>query len=320
MDYWLYRQEIAQNANVLGISACSHLPGVSTNRWIDLYEEKRVEPLAFIYLSVDFQFLENLKIPLLAGNNFRNPSSFTNNQFILINQLAAQKLGFKRPADALGQGLTTKNGEILEIIGVTGDFSQNSLQDSIKPSFIQMVPSDFRHLNIRVNARNRVRTIEFLQTKWEQLFPGIPFHYASYTEQMEAEYEAAQLIPGIIRFFAAIAILISCLGLLGITDYSAKIRTKEIGIRKVFGANLQSLIGILSREFIYMLSISISLAIPTAYYLNKALLKLYERQVPIKIEFFILGGLLMMMLGLFTIFSQTLKVAQTNPVDTLKYE
>jgi putative ABC transport system permease protein len=137
---------------------------------------------------------------------------------------------------------------------------------------------------------------------------------------MEAEYEAAQLIPGIIRFFAAIAILISCLGLLGITDYSAKIRTKEIGIRKVFGANLQSLIGILSREFIYMLSISISLAIPTAYYLNKALLKLYERQVPIKIEFFILGGLLMMMLGLFTIFSQTLKVAQTNPVDTLKYE
>lgn len=129
-----------------------------------------------------------------------------------------------------------------------------------------------------------------------------------------------QITMKMIRFVAILTIIVSCLGLLGIADYSAKIKTKEIGIRKVLGARGMQIVQFLSKEFMVIMFISVIIAIPLAFLLNQLTLQLYERHVSMSVDSFVIGSLLMLILGLGTVFTQTFKASMANPVDALKCE
>jgi len=320
IDYQIFRQEISTNSNIINVSACDFLPGLSPGERYWFKNKNMLDSLAIYSFSVDQHYIETLKMELIAGNQFPKTISADHEQFIIINELAAKNIGYKFPADAVGENLIYRDGTQVEIIGVIKDFSQDDLYNELKPCFFRYVPEIFRQANIRISPNSTKECIPFLQEKWKTLNSEMPFTFYFYSDLIEEELSDLEIMKIIIRFVSILAIFISCLGLLGIADYSAKVKTKEIGVRKVLGASVKNIVQILSKEFAILLFVAVIIAVPLSFILNQMLLQIYERHVPLRIEFFILGSLLMLFLGLSVVLSQTIRAANANPVDALKYE
>ena len=320
IDYPIFRQEISTNSNIINVSACDFLPGLSPGERYWFKNENMLDSLAIYSFTVDQYYIENLKIELIAGQHFPKTISADHEQFIIINELAAKNIGYKFPVDAIGQNLIYRDGTKVKIIGVVKDFAQDDLYNELKPCFFRYVPDIFRYANIRISPNSTKDVIPFLKEKWETLNSEMPFTFYFYSDLIEEELSDLEIMKIIIRFVSILAIFISCLGLLGIADYSAKVKIKEIGVRKVLGASVRNIVQILAKEFTLLLFIAVIIAVPLSFILNQMLLQIYERHVPLRIEFFILGSLLMLFLGLSVVLSQTVRAAQANPVDALKYE
>lgn len=319
-DYQIYRQEISTNSNIVNVSACDFLPGLSPGLPHWFKNENMLDSLAIWSFSVDQHYIDNLKMELVAGSLFPKTISDDHEQFIIINELAAKNIGYTFPADAISKNLIYRDGTGVEIIGVVKDFAQDDLYNELKPCFFKYIPENFRYANIRISPNSTKEIIPFLKEKWETLNSEMPFTFYFYDDLIEEELSDLEIMKALIRFISILAIFISCLGLLGIADYSAKLKIKEIGVRKVLGASVSHIVQILSKEFTVLLLTAVIIAVPLSFILNQMLLQIYERHVPLRIEFFILGSFLMLFLGLSVVLLQSVRAAQANPVDALKYE
>jgi putative ABC transport system permease protein len=322
-NYSKVSNELSKISEVVSISACDYLPATGTQNGTALRisrSEKEYQSLTV--LATDEKFVENLEINIVAGKNLPD-SSQSSNRFILVNESASRRLGFQNPSEMVGQLMEQYNSnEVFEVIGVVEDFRfrMPSEEDKIAPLMITNQPSNFRYANLKIVSIDLATTITHLKESWEHIDPIHPIDYQFYDQQLAETNQGFVDIVSIIGFFAFLAITIACLGLLGIATYTTERKSKEIGIRKVMGANDWSIALLLSRSFLKMLILSIFIGAPLSYVVNNLWLQHFPNRVEFGFGTVLIGTLALLVLGVLTIGSQTFRAAKQNPVDTLKMD
>jgi len=271
---------------------------------------------------VDPDFLPLVNAQLAAGRNFSYQiSSDTSDKHgaYIINETAARRMGWTAE-QALGK--TVKFwGFSGSIIGVVKDFHFRPLRFPIEPFILRFRPKEFYFTAlVKINPAQINRTLAQLSGLYAKYEPVQPFTYGFVNQDLERQYGSEQRTTSIFLSFSALAILISCLGLLGLAAFTAEARTKEIGIRNVLGASVTSIVRLLSKDFLKLVLIAFLVAVPIAWYVMHQWLQDYAYKIDLHWWIFVLAGLLTLLVALFTVSYQAIKAAIANPVKSLRSE
>ncbi|MEO6328454.1 MAG: ABC transporter permease [Ginsengibacter sp.] len=265
------------------------------------------------------QYIDVYKIKLLAGRNVAASDTFRE---FLINDTYAKLLGFQKPGDALGKYLSF-NGKQMPIVGVMQDFHELSMHAQIFP--LVFAGSNGQKFHVRFKQTNAGsaawhNAIIQMQKAFNQMYPAEDFNYKFYDDTIASMYEKEQQTGSLLSWATALAIFISCLGLLGLVMYTVNTRTKEIGIRKILGASVTNILSILATDFIKLVCIAFLIAAPLAWWAIYKWLQDYAYKTAMSWWIFLLAGLGMLLLALITLSIQTIKAAIANPVKSLRTE
>lgn len=313
------REEIARVPGVAAVSLGNPPANQSfSSSELTLKKGKRPVSLSIQFKYVDTNYLSLYKLPLLAGRNLQ--LSDTLRDFV-INETAVRKLGFSRPQEAIGQFLYAGNNA-LPIVGVVRDFQSASIREQVKPTALVSYQVYANQVSIKLASRpaewqitlGRIRQI------WTRFYPDEPFDYGFYDQTVAAFYESEQTMARIINLATGVAIFISCLGLFGLATLTAFQRTKEIGVRKVLGASVTSIVTLLSQDFLKLVLLAIVIASPIAWYAVNRWLQDFAYKIDIEWWVFALAGTLAVGIALLTVSFQSIKAALMNPVKSLRSE
>jgi putative ABC transport system permease protein len=270
-------------------------------------------------IGIDHDFLDAFGLKLLSGRNFY--SGTTDSLSVLFNEAAIKKLGFPKPEDAINKKIEFW-GRQYTIVGVVSNHHQESLRQDYDAHVFRYIPNANSYYSLKLTAgQNEMpNLIASVQREWKTFFPGNPFEYFFLDEHFAEQYKADRQFGQTFGLFAGLAIFVSCLGLLGLAAFVTNQRTKEIGIRKIVGANLSSILLLLTKDFIRPVLISFLVATPLTWYLLRKWLENYAFRITISAWMFILPALLILLIALLTISTQTLKAASANPSRSLRTE
>jgi putative ABC transport system permease protein len=269
-------------------------------------------------LVVDPDFLDTYQMEMAAGRGFRADMP-TDSAAYLINETAARQLGWEDPLQQQ-LAMPAVGREAGPIIGVVRDFHFRSLQEAIAPLYFFMNPGWYSEISLRLKADDMQKTLAQIEQKWANFEPGQPFAYQFFDQSFDSLHASESRTATIIRWFTVIAVLITVLGLFGLSTYTAERRTREIGIRKVLGASVGSLVGMLSRDFLRLVIIGFIVAIPLAWIVTRQWLSNYAYHIKVSWQYFALAGLIAIVIAFLTVSYQSLRAALVNPVETLKNE
>jgi len=256
-----------------------------------------------------------LGIRLVSGRDFHYQDSGS----VLINETLAHRLRLD-PAKAPGARLHNRDGETFTVAGVMKDFNYRSLKETINPFMILYNPSGMDHLIVRANTGDYPELLKQMEATWKKILPSTPFEYAFLDERVQKLYSADITLSNIINSFTGMAILISSLGLFGLAAFSAEQRRKEIGIRKVLGADTAGLVSLLTRDFIRLVGIAFVIATPIAGWAMNKWLQEFAFRVTLSWWMFALAGAGAMVIAMCTVSFQAVKAALANPVRSLRSE
>lgn len=315
-----FEEALLSNPNVEAITLSDRAPGFGGIRRNVKTDEITVEDNLYLAgMSVDYDFAETYQLEIVAGRDFDQSFGTDHQNAYIINEKAVEILKLNSPEEAIGKALNREN-KPGKIIGVVQDFHSSSLRNEIDPFVMDVSAAVFTNFSIRVNAANLPKTIEFIQSKWDDFFPQKTFEYTFLDEDISTMYAAEDQLAKIIGYFALLAILISCFGLYGLVTYSAVQKTKEIGVRKVLGASIPNILGLLSKEFIALILVAGLVAIPLAYYGLSKWLEDYPINVGLGWWLFVVPMLGVLFIALITLSYQTIRAALANPIEALRYE
>lgn len=317
-QYKSVRQELLRNPNILNAAAADHIPisfGNETDQ-LDWEGREPEEKISMQVMSVDYHFLETFKMKIVKGRGFSENYSTDWSEAYIVNETAVKEMDLESP---VGKRFAVA-GKDGRIIGVVQDFNLSSLHHAIVPVVLKLSPKWYSYLCLRVKPVNIPDTIQFLREKWHLIDPGWPFEYNFLDEAIDKMYRTEQRTSEIFIYFTILSILTSCLGLFALASFIVEKRTKEISIRKVFGASGFSVFRLMSKEFVILVAIANLVAWPAAYFtMNKWLLDFAYRST-LGIGTFLAAGITTVIIVIITISSQTIKAARTNLVENLKYE
>jgi putative ABC transport system permease protein len=316
------KSELQKYNNIGAVSAVSHVPAAGTSYGAaikrNLNDEASIDAGQFY---VDEDYGSNMQLKLLAGTFFKSEQGRSNENFVVVNESAVTKLNFERLQDAIGEPIifctdsTTKT-----IIGVVADYNHKDLIHHISPLLLMYQPAEFNVLQVAYvgTYENAVRSIE---KAWATVNPGLKVDYSEVESEITKYYEIVfgDLVE-VLGFISFLAILISCLGLLGMATYATETRIKEISIRKVLGASEAALVFLLSKGFLRIIAISIMIGIPLAWFGNNFWLEQIAYHTTIGPGVIVISVVLLIFFGLVTVGSQTLRATVVKPVDNLKNE
>jgi putative ABC transport system permease protein len=265
------------------------------------------------HIGIDEKFIPLMKIKLIAGNNFSGIKTDTTH--FILNETAVKLTGLKNP---IGKRFKFQETEGT-IIGVVKDFNTASFKERIEPTVIYFEP-DGRLLYVKTTGKNVANSLATAARLWNRYNPGFPFEYTFMDEEYANLYKTEQRTGVLFNIFSAIAIIISCLGLLGLATYTAQIMTKEIGIRKVLGASVSSIVTLVSKDFLKLVLLSIAIGSPIAWWAMNKWLQNFVYRIDINWLIFLLAGLMTIGIALITISFQSIKAALANPVKSLRSE
>ncbi len=315
-DMTTFLNEIKQLPNVVNAAGIrSDLINNRTNtrglRWEGLIEGNEI---AFKYLMVDYNLLETIGVELSAGRTYSKDFGDESNK-IIFNESAIKAMGLTDPI-----GKTVRQwGEDKQIIGVVKDFHFESLYEPVKPCFIT-VGDKTTDIMVKMAAGTERETIANLSAIHKDFNNGLPLDYQFLDADYATLYASEARVATLSKYFAGIAILISCLGLFGLVTFSAQRRIKEIGIRKVLGASTFGIVRLLSADFTKMVIVAIAIALPISYYIAKNWLDSFAFSIELQPVFFIVAGLSALLIAWLTVGIQTMKAARVNPTVCLKSE
>ncbi|HLX66418.1 MAG TPA: FtsX-like permease family protein [Puia sp.] len=265
----------------------------------------------FANIEIGQNFLQTIGIKLKAGRYF----SQNMDHEIIMNETAIKAMGLKDPLGTVVRFWDEKR----EIIGVTADFNFESLYQPVKPAFFRCYPVA-NWVSVRLQAGNESQTIGRIREAFGSFMPGMDFEYKYLDESYQRLYSSEIRIGVLSRYFAGLAILISCLGLFGLAAFSASRRQKELGIRKVIGASVTQLVYLVSKEFLWLIAVAILIAFPIAWLGMNAWLNKFYYRTPITADVFWLTGVTVVVITLLTISYQSISAALANPVKSLRSE
>lgn len=313
----LVKSELSKLAPVLDVSMASLRPASGSTQTSWLRAPGEPDSSLTYYMSVSPNFISTMELEIVSGKNF--DGTINDQSSIIVNQKLANYLGLTQ-ADAPGN-LVIINGVEFRILGVIKDFNYNQLEEPIENFYFVSDPSQFYRVFLKVAAGNPSNTLSLIEDSWKQLTGGKYFNAAFLEDDLEEAYAHFGIVMKVFGFLGTLAISIACLGLLGITVYTLEIRIKEVGIRKVMGASVLSLIGILSRHFLILMGLAIIVGIPIAYvFFSQVMLPISFYHTTISFKEIFLTILLLIGVGVITIASQTLRAASTNPAEVLRNE
>lgn len=319
---FILKNELEGNSSIAGVSLGNRpMENSMMGNILSYYKDTTKIQHQVNMKFADTDYLHVYDFKLLAGRNFT--ASDTMNE-IVINESAVKAFGFSSPQDAIGEMLTRlwKEQSGYPIVGVVADFHQFGIQTNIEPVLITTNKRNLYTLNVKLakDVSKWSEGIEAIETEWKKLYAGVPFQYAFYDETIEKFYKDEERMQTLVTAATAIAILISCLGLFGLTTLTAFQRTKEVGIRKVLGASVPGIVRLLSKEFLWLVLISVIVATPIAWWLMNGWLQDYAYRIDIKWWMFIIAALAAVVIALVTVSYQAIKAAMANPVDSLRSE
>jgi len=278
-------------------------------------EGKGAEDFRTQVKQVDNMYSPLYGLEFVAGENIKDLDTA---QGFLVNETLAAKVGYT-PQEMVGKTLNMW-GKQLPVVGVVNDFHTVSLRDPISPVVMMNNLSGYGNLSVKLNPASMPATIKEIQKYWEAAYPEAIFSYEFLDESIRNFYDSQRRMSVLVGVFASMAILIGCLGLLGLATFMANQKTKEIGIRKVLGASIQSIFFIFSREFALLIVGGFVLAVPVAWYLTKEFLSGFEYKIDLGAWMFLAGIGITTAIAFITVGYRSLKAATLNPVDSLKCE
>lgn len=320
-----FRTELLSNSNIKSVGRSSRIP---TGRLLDdmgaytLSGDSMMPTNTDIkFVSVDYDFIPTYGISLAAGRNFSREYG-TDTAGFIINESAVKALGWKSADKSVGNDFKYGNTKG-HIIGVVKDFNFESMHQQIVPMVLLLPPPSnpyFNNLSVKLSGNNVAASLAYLQKTWQKFLPEIPYQYAFLDENFDKLYESEQRQGTLFTVFACIAIFIASLGLFGLSAFAITQRIKEIGVRKVLGANLSSIVTLLSKDFLKLVLIAAIIAFPVAWYAMNNWLKDFAYRISIPWWIFILAAIAAALIALITVSFQAIKAAISNPIKSLRTE
>jgi putative ABC transport system permease protein len=318
---------LKSNPNILHVSRAvndpTHILGGYEMRSSDMPEGKSIMTTAN---PVDEEFIPTTGIHLIAGNDFteQDVRDITGNEqskkiyHFILNESAAKELGWT-PQEAIGKKMFLGNDRPGIVKGVVKNFNFASFHDPIKP-LVLFNDEWSGTMMVKVSGNNLASTISFLEKSWKEVAPHRPFEYHFLDDDFDKLYSSEMRLGKVLNIFTAIAILLACLGLFGLSAYAIQQRTKEIGIRKVLGATVSNVITLLSKDFVWLVLIAMLIAFPIAGWLMHKWLQDFVYRISISWWMFAVAAMIALLITIGTISFQAVKAAFSNPVKSLRTE
>jgi putative ABC transport system permease protein len=326
-QYESFRNTLLRSSGIRNVGRSSRIP---TGRLLDGMgasapgSDSMVPVKADIrYVAADYDFIPTYGIRMDAGRNFSREYGMDTSNFI-INEAAARAIGWKSPQQAVGKDF--KYGFLTgHIIGVMNDFHFESLHQTIAPLILIMPPSSpgqtfYNSISIKISGSNIPATLATIKDTWQKYLPDLPYQYTFLDENFAKLYQSEQRQGSIFIIFACLAIFIACLGLFGLSAFSITQRIKEIGVRKVLGASVSTIVALLSKDFLKLVVMAAILAFPVAWYAMHKWLEDFAYRISIQWWVFAVAAILAAFIALVTVSLQAIKAALTNPVKSLRTE
>ncbi|MDH3651077.1 MAG: ABC transporter permease, partial [Saprospiraceae bacterium] len=324
-----FKQRMLQNPNIESATVSSYLPTPSSRSnttYSKIREFRQDQSINMANWTVDHDYAKTLKLELKEGRFFDRDFP-SDSSAVVLNEAAIAVLGYDDPIGKKVFGLefspqgapAPEDFQEFTIIGVVKDFHFESLRENIG-SLGLFLGQSTGLLSLRYHAEASTQVISELEFTWQEMAPDQPFSYQFVDESFEKIYEADQRVGSIATVFSLLAIIVSCLGLFGLSTFVVEQRTKEIGIRKVLGASVSGIVGLLSKGFLKLVLIAFILAVPLTWYLMQQWLSNFAYRIEIRWSVFIVSGIIALAIAFSTISFQSLRAAIANPVDSLKNE
>jgi len=321
--YDLLKEELSANSLVKGVTGAQDQLGSHLDQsGIEFRGDGPLRQLTSTRLIVDPDYLNLYKIKLAYGRNFSHEKQANGKEYI-INEALAKELLKDNPKAQLPSLIGKHFGfdSLGYIVGIAKDFNFNSLHYKIENMFLfNQKDWGYSTVSVKINGDKAKESIAFIQSTWKTIFPEHPFEYQFLDDHFKEVYRTDAQITQMVGILAALAILISCLGLFGLASYSAERRIKEIGVRKVLGASIPNIVNLLSRHFIKLVLIANLIAWPLAWFTVHRWMQDYAYRLPMSWWVFLLAGIVALLIALVTVSLLAAKAAMANPVESLRTE
>jgi len=319
----VFRNELKKDPSIVGVSASATVPGKQREykAVVKKYGAPDDQSATLRFNSMDFEFIDVFKMKLVAGRLFQEDHPSDLDTAVIISESSVKLLGFAKPEDAVGQALNipTFNWNPV-IVGVVNDYHQVSLKKSIDPAIFFCSKYGGEFYSIRLNTNDLQGSVNHVREAWMKAFPGNPFEYFFLDDFFNRQYENERKFGKLFTTFSILAVIVSCLGLFGLSAYTATQRTKEIGIRKALGSTENGIFLLLSQEYLKLVAISILIATPLIWWVMNNWIQAFPYRTTISPLVFVVSGVMVLLVALITVSYQTVRASRTNPVDSLRYE
>lgn len=322
-----FKTELKRIDGVVSATTSSSVPGDRTGRafGIRLVDQPSTAHYTMSVVNGDYSYFDTYKVSLVAGRKFLptdHKQDFADLTAVIINVQGTKLLGIESPESAIGKEIIWGNNGTRKwtIVGVVGDYHQESLRNPKEPMIFRPTYSTYNQMSILTQGKDPKELLSQIEATYNKAFPDNVFDYRFLEEKYKRQYRDDTRFGKVITIFMVLGILISCLGLIALSSYTATQRTKEIGIRKVLGASLVSIVSLLSSEFMKLVLIATLVALPLAYFSMDKWLQSYAYKIEISWLMFIVPVLFILVIAALTVSFQVLKTAMSNPAETLKHE
>ena len=321
-DYMSFRNGLADQTMISGVAGSGMLPGKKLRFKTQIRKLDQDPTLAttFAISSMDYELFELMQMEMAAGRNFSRDFIKDPDTAVVINEYGARALGFT-PEEIVGKYISIDQFRWKpQVVGVIKNIHNESLQESIQPLLFFLQQYNHEYMMVKLNTTNIDETIDIIEAQWNESFSGNPFEFFFLDSYFDSYYEAEQSFKNLFLLFTVLAIVIGCLGLFGLSSYTAVQKTKEIGIRKVLGSSTHGILRLMFKDFLVLILLANLIAWPSAWYFLSRWLNNYPYHISINFLLFGLAAALVLLIAFLTVSYHTFKTAQLNPAKTLKYE
>ncbi|MCW3092854.1 MAG: hypothetical protein JWP81_3923 [Ferruginibacter sp.] len=319
--YGAFKNELKDNTLISGITTSNSMIGSGLSQSVSETVDNNGAPLQVntSILRIDADYFDVYGIKLLAGKGFNSNALKDTVRQVIVNNMAVKKFGWKNAETAIGKSFKM-GGKKGVVVGVTTDFHYNSLQQAIEPLSIYPLNGHFSRITLKVDIKKADQVIALLENTWKKHFSSALFDYDFLSHQIKGKYQSEERFSRIFLYFSILSLLIACLGLYGLISYTIFQKTREIGIRKILGATVNSIAAMLSGDFLKLVLLACFISIPIARYFMNNWLQNFAFRISLSWWMFGVAGLMVLFIAIITISFQAIKAAVANPVKSLRTE
>lgn len=315
----VFKQTLLEDRNIVSVTSTNARLGEGSPKLIfNMETEAGMEERGVNFAVVDHDFVSTLGIEITEGRDFRQDMPADTLLAVIVNETLARRMNWDDP---VGKRVEIGDGAMLSasVVGVMKDYHQTGIYNEIE-SLMLVYRYNSPFVYVRLNGENVQGAIRYIETVWDDIFPGIPFTYQFLSDRFSEQFGADEKRGFIFTLFTVLAILISCLGLFGLTSYMVEQRTREIGIRKVFGAGEPLIVSLICKDFLLLVSVSMIVAFPVAYYFMQRWLENFVYRIEPGFAVFLIAAMGTFFLTFLTVIFRAWRAAVANPVDSLRVE